>query len=92
MQIQLTPQLEDLIQRKLDSGRYSDANEVVLEALRLLDERDQMARLREALAVGEAQVARGEVRPWTPQSMERLMREAEEDERQGLPIRDEVLP
>jgi antitoxin ParD1/3/4 len=92
MQIQLTPQFEELIERKVQSGRYTDASEVVQEALRLLDERDKMTRLREALAVGEAQVARGEVKPWTSESMGRLLHEAEEDERQGLPIRDEVQP
>ena len=92
MQVSLTPELEELIQRRLESGRYNNATEVMQEALRLLDERDRVARLREALAIGEAQVARGETKEWTPDFMEKLMQRAEAEERQGLPIRDEVQP
>ena len=45
MNVNLTPQLEELVRRKVDSGLYSSASEVVREALRLLEEQD---RLREA--------------------------------------------
>jgi antitoxin ParD1/3/4 len=39
MNVELTPELEQLIRSKVDSGRYSSASEVVGEALRLLDQR-----------------------------------------------------
>jgi antitoxin ParD1/3/4 len=42
MNVSLTPQLEGLIDRKVKSGRYGSASEVVREALRLLEERDAM--------------------------------------------------
>jgi antitoxin ParD1/3/4 len=45
MNVNLTPQLEELVRSKVESGRYSSASEVVREALRLLEEQD---RLREA--------------------------------------------
>ncbi len=94
MNVSLTPELEELVRRKVESGMYGSASEVVREALRLLEERDRekLARLRAAIAVAEEQVARGEVIPWTPDLMERLKREAAEEDRLGLPIRDEVLP
>lgn len=38
--------LEALIEEKVESGLYTSASEVVREALRLLDERDQMLALR----------------------------------------------
>lgn len=41
MSVTLTPQLEARIRERIDSGRYSDASEVVEEALRLLEEREQ---------------------------------------------------
>ena len=41
MNVELTPELEQLIRSKVDSGRYSSASEVVGEALRLLDKRDE---------------------------------------------------
>lgn len=40
MNIQLTRELEQLVQSKVQSGRYSSASEVVREALRLMEERD----------------------------------------------------
>ena len=41
MNVSLTPELEKLINEKVDSGLYQTASEVVREALRLLRERDQ---------------------------------------------------
>ena len=45
MNVNLTPQLEDLVRSKVSSGMYTSASEVVREALRLMDEQD---RLRQA--------------------------------------------
>ena len=45
MNVNLTPQLEELVRSKVASGLYTSASEVVREALRLMDEQD---RLREA--------------------------------------------
>ena len=42
MNINLTPQLEDLVRSKIISGRYSSASEVVREALRLMEREDQV--------------------------------------------------
>lgn len=42
MNVSLTPQLEELVQRKVESGLYGSASEVVREALRLLDEHDRL--------------------------------------------------
>lgn len=38
--IHLTKELEQLVQNKVQSGRYNSASEVVREALRLMEERD----------------------------------------------------
>ena len=42
MNVNLTPQLEDMVRQKVDSGLYSSASEVVREALRLMDEKDRL--------------------------------------------------
>src|SRR5690242_18617179 len=57
MNISLTPNLEALVQEKVDSGLYNNASEVVREALRLMHERDQrdaakLERLRQEAALG----------------------------------------
>ena len=46
MNISLTPQLEEMVKRKVDSGLYVSASEVLREALRLLEERDRLYAIR----------------------------------------------
>ena len=46
MNLHLTPELEQLVQSKVKSGRYNSANEVIREALRLLEHRDEVFALR----------------------------------------------
>ena len=57
MNVNLTPELEQLVHRKVQTGRYNSASEVVREALRLMEERDQMKamqkeELRKKIAAG----------------------------------------
>lgn len=92
MNVELPPRFEALVREKVASGLYDDASAVVQDALRLLDERYRLDRLRAAIAVGDAQVARGEVVDWTPDFVERLKAEADEEDRLGLPIDDDVIP
>jgi antitoxin ParD1/3/4 len=42
MNVNLTPQLEEMVRQKVASGMYSSASEVIREALRLLDSQDRM--------------------------------------------------
>lgn len=46
MNISLTPRLEEMVKNKLASGLYHSASEVIRDALRLLEERDQMRELQ----------------------------------------------
>lgn len=46
MNISLTPHFEALVKAKVESGLYNSASEVMREALRLLEERDQLRKLR----------------------------------------------
>ena len=46
MNVSLTAHLEELVKAKVDSGLYTSASEVMREALRLLEERDQLRALR----------------------------------------------
>jgi antitoxin ParD1/3/4 len=46
MNISLTPHLEKMIRAKIASGSYNSASEVVREALRLLEEEDQLRSLK----------------------------------------------
>ena len=65
MNVSLTPELEQFVQTKVQSGRYNSASEVVREALRLLEESDsaraaQLAEFNEELSRRLASLDRGE--------------------------------
>ncbi|MBN3949576.1 MAG: type II toxin-antitoxin system ParD family antitoxin [Nostoc sp. NMS7] len=66
MNISLTPELEQLVKDKVNSGRYHSVSEVMGEALRLLDERDRvreqrLAELKAKIQEGIEASERGEV-------------------------------
>jgi antitoxin ParD1/3/4 len=46
MNVYLTEELEKLVRDKVSSGRYNSASEVVREALRLLEKRDEAIDIR----------------------------------------------
>jgi antitoxin ParD1/3/4 len=63
--VSLTPELEQLVKDKVNSGRYHSVSEVMGEALRLLDERDRvqeqrLAELKAKIQVGIEELERGE--------------------------------
>ena len=66
MNVSLTSQLEQFVEKKVREGTYQTASEVIREGLRLLAERDQkraleLQRLRREIAVGLDQVENGQV-------------------------------
>jgi antitoxin ParD1/3/4 len=83
MVVTLTPQLEALIQQKVATGRYRDANAVLSEALELLEERDRHEELRAAIAVGAEAAERGELVDYSPGFLEELRQEAKQLAREG---------
>jgi antitoxin ParD1/3/4 len=65
MNVSLTPELDQFVAGKVESGRYTSASEVVREALRLLEEHDrartaQMAAFNLELGERLASLDRGE--------------------------------
>ena len=65
MNVSLTPELDQFVAGKVESGRYTSASEVVREALRLLEEQDrvrsaQFTAFNQELGVRLASLDRGE--------------------------------
>jgi len=66
MNVSMTPELERFVAAKVESGRYTSASEVVREALRLLEEQDNLrsAQIAEFNRLLETRIAasdRGEL-------------------------------
>lgn len=68
MNVSLTPELEQYVTNKVESGLYQTASEVVREGLRLLKEKEELHQtkldeLRREIQVGIDQADRGELSP-----------------------------
>ncbi len=62
MNIQLKPEHEQFIQAQMASGRFTNADDVINEAFKLLEERERrLQELRQKIAVGTEQIAQGKV-------------------------------
>ena len=65
MNVHLTPELELLVQTKVESGRYNSASEVVSEALLQMEQNDEfralhLQKLRNRMDAALSESARGE--------------------------------
>lgn len=65
MNVSLTPELEAFVHRKVESGRYNSASEVIRESLRLLEEDDwlkerRLEEIRREVQKGVDQIRNGE--------------------------------
>ena len=70
MNVSLTPELEQYVNGKVQSGRYQTASEVIREGLRLLQEREELHQqkvmdIRREIQVGLDQAERGQVSTFT---------------------------
>ena len=71
MNVNLTPQLEELVRAKVATGMYNSASEVVRDALRLMAQHDQahevkLEQLRQEIKLG---LNSGEASTWDAASL-----------------------
>jgi antitoxin ParD1/3/4 len=93
MSIQLPPDVEASIRRKVQRGQFPDEGEVVREAIRLLDEREsQLDVLRAKIRVGLDQLDRGEGIEMTPEAWDELDREVDDRLSRGVAPNPDVIP
>lgn len=76
MNVSLTPHLEAWVQEKVATGRYGNASEVVRDALRLMQERDQEreARLRDLRQAVQEGIDSGPSEPLDMREIKRTAR------------------
>jgi antitoxin ParD1/3/4 len=88
MNINLTPHLEDIVRKKVASGSYASASEVIREALRLMEAQDshrsaKLAQLKQDINEG---LESGDPIPWSSEQIkqEGRKRRAAQDPVKGL--------
>jgi len=76
MTISLTRDLEQLVEKKIKSGLYPTAREVIREGLRLLDERDRLydARLGDLQKEIRKGLASGRATAFNPEALKKKVR------------------
>lgn len=92
MNVSLTPQLEEIIRKKVESGMYGNASEVVREAIRLMDYQDRLNTLRADIAEADAEFERGEYVEFTPDYFDRLQHQVDRMNADGIEPDPNVLP
>ena len=62
MNIQLRPEQEKFIKEKIASGAYSNADDIITEAFKLLEAReDKLKKLKDKIAIATEQIANGQL-------------------------------
>jgi antitoxin ParD1/3/4 len=93
MPIKLAADIETRILQKVERGDFPDANEVLREAMRLLDEQERhFEELRAKLQSGLDQLNRGEGIPFTPELVSEMRRDAKDRFRRGERPSADVTP
>lgn len=82
MNISLTPELERIVRRKVDSGLYNNASEVIREALRLMVEQERMEAMKLELLRAEIDLAGG--KPTVANLYERRPRASSQERMRGM--------
>ena len=77
MNVSLTPELEQYVNGRVQSGLYHSASEVIREGLRLLKEKDdvhqtKLEELRREIQIGTDQAIRGQVSTFTKETLKEI--------------------
>ncbi len=85
---------ENYIKAKVDDGFYSNATELVRDAVRRLREQDdnKHARLMAALEEGERDVREGRTHPYTPELLAEIEQSAIQHAAEGKKPNPDVCP
>lgn len=89
MNITLTPELERLVREKIETGYYNSVTELIRVALLLLDEREELERikiecLKKEIAIGSEQLKNGNYSEYSEESLSSLINEIQTEGRKKL--------
>lgn len=93
MNVHFPPVDDEYIRHKIEAGFYSNATELVRDAVRRLretEEGERLERLRAAVMLGHGQGLRGETDVCSPELIEELTRQAFENKNNGKPVKNDI--
>jgi len=93
MNINFPPVDDGYIKSKVESGYYSNATEMVRDAVRRMREQDgHHGRLLAALEIGERDIAAGRTVSYTPELLQQVEQEARIHAANNHPANPDVIP
>lgn len=93
MHLNLSTEMEQYLQAKVGTGFYGNVSEVVRDAIRRMrDEDEKLTALRAAVRAGDEQLALGQGRDFTLESLEQITEQARANSRQGKKVGRDVTP
>lgn len=93
MNINFPPVDDGYIKAKVESGYYSNATEMVRDAVRRMREHDDHhSRLLAAIEIGERDIAAGRTVPYTPDLLNQIEQEARTRAVNNRPVNPDVIP
>jgi antitoxin ParD1/3/4 len=85
--------MEGFIKQKVASGSYGNATDVISDAIRRMQAEEARASAwRAAIAIGDAELDRGEGIPYTSDTLNDITRIAIEEMHSGRPMDKDALP
>ncbi len=92
MHINLSPEIEQFLQEKVNAGYYGNASEVVRDAIRRMkDDEDKLVALRAAVQIGDEQLEKGLGVAYTAERLEHLTQQAFTNAKRGKKVSPDVL-
>ena len=92
MHINLSPEIEQYLQSKVEGGFYGNASEVIRDAIRRMREEDErLVALKAAIKVGDDQLERGEGVSYSPELLEEITALAFKNARLNKKVNPDVI-
>jgi antitoxin ParD1/3/4 len=93
MHINLSPEMEGFIKGKVSSGFYSNATEVIRDAIRRMQaEESRVSAWLAAIRLGDEQLDRGEGIAYNAEALQDITQSAQRAMHSGQPMDPDVLP
>lgn len=83
MHVNISKEIDLFIKEQVKTGFYSNGSEVVQDAIRKMEANQKIDRSRTMVALGDAQIERGQVTLYTSSLMDELEQEALENSKIG---------